>query len=278
MKNKALIFVTSLLLVACWDTKKDTQQKEEETKDSLVQTEKITFSSSHFKIKKKIFDSEIPNYKIDIKVEYATGKSEAAQLINKQLVALLFDSTIMPFEKAKEHFVDSLCGNFEKELKEFYEPDNDCQSTYEYEYSQEGKVLDNTPEGVISYMNWIQDYMGGAHGGAYSCYLNFHASTGKIITCDELFGKSKAAVCKLIKEQIVKDNDCKTAAELEEKTSIFSLGEVYISNNNFTIEKNSILFCYNPYEIAPWSEGTIYTRLSFKQLEGLINLNVINNK
>ena len=278
MKNKALIFVTSLLLVACWDTKNNTQQKEEEPKDSLVQTEKITFSSSHFKIKKKIFDTEIPNYKIDIKVEYATGKSEAAQLINKQLVALLFDTTIMPFEKAKSHYTDSLCNVFEKDLKELYDPDYDCQSTYEYEFSQEGEVQKNTPKGIISYMSWIQDYQGGAHGGAYSCYLNFHEATGKIVTCDELFGKSKAAVCKLIKEQIVKDYECKTAAELEEKTSIFSLGEVYISNNNFSIEKESILFCYNPYEIAPWSEGTIYTRLSFKQLHGLINLDVINSK
>lgn len=278
MKSKAFIFVTSLLLVACWDTKNNTQQQEEETKDSLVQTEKIVFSSSKFNTKKKILETEIPNYKIDIDVKYAKGESEVAQLINKQLVALLFDSMIMPFEKAQEHFIDSLCNDFEKDLKENYDPDYDCQSTYQYEYSLKGEVLENTPEGIISYSSWIQDYMGGAHGGAYSCYLNFHEATGKIVTCDELFGKSKAAVCKLIKNQIVEDYECKTAAELEEKTSIFSLGEVYISNYNFAIEKESILFCFNPYEIAPWSEGTICTRLSFKQLHGLINLNAITNK
>ena len=156
-------------------------------------------------------------------------------------------------------------------------PDNEYQDTYAYEYTQTGKVSEDAPEGIIAYTNRIEMYTGGAHGGALESYINFNEKTGKIITCDELFGNKQDAVKKLIKEQIIKDNDCKTEEELVEKRSIFSLGDVYISDNNFLIEKDSIMFCYNPYDIAPWSEGFIFAKLSYKELEGLITPNLIKN-
>jgi hypothetical protein len=96
-----------------------------------------------------------------------------------------------------------------------------------------------------------------------------------MITAKELFGEHQDDVLKLIKDQIVKDNDCKTAAELEEKRSIFALGDVYITDNNFQLQKDGILFCYNPYEIAPWSEGFIFAKLTYKQLEGLMVKNIV---
>lgn len=277
MNNKLFIFITALLLVSCWDNKTKNQQQAEETGDSLVSAEKLVFSRSYFNKKTKIFDSELPNYSINIEVKYAEGESKAAQLINQQLVPFLFGNSIMPFEEAKNHFADSLSTEYEKELKDFYDPDNEYQDTYAYEYTQTGKVSEDAPEGIIAYTNRIEMYTGGAHGGALESYINFNEKTGKIITCDELFGNKQDAVKKLIKEQIIKDNDCKTEEELVEKRSIFSLGDVYISDNNFLIEKDSIMFCYNPYDIAPWSEGFIFAKLSYKELEGLITPNLIKN-
>ena len=274
MKNKLFLFITTLLMVSCWDNNKNnTQQQTDENKDSVVQTENLTFAKSDYKKKQKIFDSELPNYSINIEVKYAEGDSKAAQEINRQLAIFLFNSTITPLGKAKEHFADSLAKEYENELREFYEPDNEYQSSYEYEYSQKGSLSDNAPENVVAYINRIETYTGGAHGGAMESYINFDKKTGKIITCKDLFGNKQNAVNKLIKAKIIKDNDCKSEDELIEKRDIFTLGDVYISDNNFTLEKDSILFCYNPYEIAPWSEGFIFARLSYKELEGLISTN-----
>ena len=113
-------------------------------------------------------------------------------------------------------------------------------------------------------------YTGGAHGGAMESYINFRKKTGKVITCEEFFGKNREAVMKMIKERIIRENECKTENELIEKRGIFSLGDVYISDSNFLLEKDSILFCYNPYDIAPWSEGFTFARLSYGELKGLI--------
>lgn len=277
MRNRLFIFITTLLLVSCWDKKTNTQQQTGETGDSLVQAEKLVFSRSYLNKKSKIFDNEVPNYSINIEVKYAEGKSKAAQLINQQLVSFLFGNTIMPFEDAKNHFADSISAEYEKELRDFYDPDNEYQDTYAYEYNQTGKVSKDAPEGIIAYTNRIEMYTGGAHGGALENYINFNEKIGTVITCNELFGNKQEAVKKLIKEQIIKDNDCKTEEELVEKRSIFSLGDVYLSNNNFRIEKDGIVFCYNPYDIAPWSEGFIFAKLSYKELEGLITPNLIKN-
>lgn len=275
MRNRLFIFITTLLLVSCWDNKTNTQQQSGEAGDSVVQAEKLVFSRSYFNKKSKIFDSEVPNYSINIEVKYAEGKSKAAQLINQQLVSFLFGNTIMPFEDAKNHFADSISTEYEKELRDFYDPDNEYQDSYAYEYNQTGKVSEDAPEGIIAYTNRIELYTGGAHGGAMISYINFQEETGKVITCNDLFGDKQDEVKKLIKQKIIKDNDCKTEAELEEKRSIFSLGDVYISDNNFQIKKDGIMFCYNPYDIAPWSEGFISANLSYKELEGLITPNII---
>lgn len=277
MRNRLSILITTLLLISCWDNKTNTQQQTGEIGDSLVQAKNLFFSTSKFNKKTKIFDNELPNYSINIEVKYAKGESKAAQLINQQLASFLFGNTITPFEMAKQHFADSLSNDFENDLKDFYDPDNEYQDTYAYEYNQTGKVSKDAPEGIIAYTNRIEMYTGGAHGGALETYINFNEKTGTIITYDELFGNKQEAVKKLIKEQIIKDNDCKTEEELVEKRSIFSLGDVYLSNNNFLIEKDGIMFCYNPYDIAPWSEGFIFAKLSYKELEGLITPNFLKN-
>lgn len=270
MKNRLLILVTTLLLVSCWDKKTNTQQSEER-EDSVECTENVQFVKDSIILKKKLSDGEYPKYTIEIKVEYAKGDSKAAQNINSQLASLLFGLNNLPLKEAQKHFTDSLSENFEKELKEFYEPDNEYQDIFAYEYSQKGTVSAESLEGVIAYTSRIETYMGGAHGGALESYLNFHKDTGLKITAEELFGKNLDTVTKMVKEQIVKDNNCKSAAELEEKRSIFSLGDVYISDNNFQLRDNGILFCFNPYDIAPWSEGFIFTILTYQQLDGLIN-------
>lgn len=276
MRSKLLIFATSLLLVSCGDNKTSKQQETEEAEQENLTN--VQFTESYYNKEKKILDGEYPKYTVNIRVQYAQGEDEITQNINMQLVTFLFGTSIMSPKDALNHFADSLTNSFEKELKEFYEPDNEYQETYAYEYTQKDTVFEKSPEGIIAYVNRIETYTGGAHGGAMESYIHFHKDTGLMITSNELFGSNKDSVCKMIKDQIVKDNDCKTATELEEKRGIFSLGDVYVSDNNFLLQEDGILFCYNPYEIAPWSEGFIFTILSYQQLEGIINSNIINNK
>ena len=276
MRNKPIIFFTSILLVACWNNKNNTQEQQSEPEEKTVSTDTIQFKRCNYNIKRNIYESKYPCYEIHVDVQYADGNQRVSETINKQLVTFLFGNSIMPFDKAKEHFIDSLSMDFEKDLKEFYDPDNEHEDTYAYEYKIVGKASDNSPIGIIAYTNRIETYTGGAHGGALESYINFRKDTGSIITCQDVFGNKQDEVICMIKDQIVKDNDCKSAEELEEKRGIFSLGDVYLSDNNFLLQKDGILFCYNPYDIAPWSEGFTFTKLTYKQLEGYVNQEIFS--
>lgn len=271
MRNRLSLFIAALLLASCWGRNGNNNREQTvENGDSANQTKELTFKKSRICKKVKVMDGELPNYSINIEVRYADGESEAANNINRQLGTFLFGNTTMPFEKAKEKFADSLSKEYEKELRELYDPDYEYMDTYAYEYNQTGRLADNAPEGVVAYISRIEMYTGGAHGGAMESYINFRKKTGKVITCEEFFGKNREAVMKMIKERIIRENECKTENELIEKRGIFSLGDVYISDSNFLLEKDSILFCYNPYDIAPWSEGFTFARLSYGELKGLI--------
>lgn len=255
-----------LMFSSCDETKKQQAGEQEERTDT------VCFVKSEYKNSKKLSDAEYPKYDINIEVEYADSMSVLSDTINRQLAVFLFNNGTMPFEKTANSFGDSIAQEYESELKEFYDKDNEYQDTFAYEYTQKGKVTDNPLPGTIGYSNHIAVYEGGAHGGALLSYINFNATTGAAITCEQVFGTNHEEVLNRIRNQIVKDYECQTKEELEEKTSIFSLGDVYVTDNNFLLQADGVEFCYNPYEIAPWSEGMIFTKLTYEQLEGCITL------
>jgi hypothetical protein len=267
MRNRLFVCIATLLFVSCWNKK--TQQQTEEV-ENTQEVEAIQFGQSKSNIDKKLSEGDYPHYSIDVKADYIKGNNRIAQIINKQLAAFLFENSITPFEDAKKHFTDSLAKDFESTLLDFYDKDDDFQDMYDYNYEQEAKLTTDAPAGVIAFKNVETSYTGGAHGSYLENYINFREETGEAITCNALFGSKEKSVLKLIRNQILKDNNCRTAEQLEEKTDIFSLGDVYISDYNFLLQKDGIIFCYNPYEIAPWSVGVIHVKLTYEQLKDLI--------
>ena len=57
-------------------------------------------------------------------------------------------------------------------------------------------------------------------------------------------------------EQLCEDWKAEDLADLQEKTGITMLGDLYLTNN-FLLKKDSIEFLFNQYEIAPYSAGLI---------------------
>ena len=63
-----------------------------------------------------------------------------------------------------------------------------------------------------------------------------------------------------MEEQLCKDWEAKDLADLQEKTGITMLGDLYLTNN-FLLKGDSILFLFNQYEIAPYAAGLISVTL-----------------
>ncbi|MDE6457298.1 MAG: RsiV family protein, partial [Muribaculum sp.] len=115
----------------------------------------------------------------------------------------------------------------------------------------------------ISYQIMTAIYNGGAHGMAESRYINYDFATGKVLTYDNAFKPdSEAELLNAIKDNLMTRYNVSSMKELD-KRGIFA-DQIYVSKN-FYLQGYDIVFHYNPYEIAPYSEGSINVRVPYFQ-------------
>lgn len=125
----------------------------------------------------------------------------------------------------------------------------------------------------ISYQIMTAIYNGGAHGMAESRYINYDFATGKVLTYDNAFKPdSEAELLNAIKDNLMTRYNVSSMKELD-KRGIFA-DQIYVSKN-FYLQGYDIVFHYNPYEIAPYSEGSINVRVPYFQIEEALNPEVI---
>ncbi|WP_017730131.1 DUF3298 and DUF4163 domain-containing protein [Nafulsella turpanensis] len=100
-------------------------------------------------------------------------------------------------------------------------------------------------------------FMGGAHPVETLRYLNFDPATVKLLTMDELFGPARLKEWTVAAEvQFREDQEIPAEANLEEAGYWFSNNQFYLPEN-FELKKDSVIFYFNPHEVAPYAAGTI---------------------
>ena len=217
-------------------------------------------------------------YHIEFKLDTLAGESELA----KSLSAVLCDSVIgltghATILQAMQAFADSTEAEWKPELAERYADMPEYRDILQYYYNVEGtevKTPSNSPsmgrtkeslalEGevgrgsVLSYQVTTSCYLGGAHGSYVVDYYNFDIESGKLLNISDVVPADKEALAlKAMQEQLCKDWEAKDLADLQEKTGITMLGDLYLTNN-FLLRGDSIEFLFNQYEIAPYAAGLI---------------------
>lgn len=107
----------------------------------------------------------------------------------------------------------------------------------------------------IVYQIMTSSYNGGAHGMSVSRFINYDFDSTRVITpqlafkpgCDE-------TLLKAIQEQLMAMCQVRTLSELD-NYGIFS-NQIFVSPE-FYLQGYNIVFHYNPYDIAPYSTGSI---------------------
>ena len=217
-------------------------------------------------IERPIAEGDSLCYHIEFKLDTLAGESALA----KNLYAVLCDSVIgtsvkEDLLKAMQAFADSIEADWKPELAERYADMPEYRDILQYYYNVEGKSLSDSPlkgetglEGsVLSYQTTISCYLGGAHGSYVVNYYNFDIESGKLLNISDVVPAEKEKlVLKAMEEQLCKDWEAKDLADLQEKTGITMLGDLYLTNN-FLLKGDSIEFLFNQYEIAPYAAGLI---------------------
>ncbi|MNN23755.1 hypothetical protein D3C81_1371610 [compost metagenome] len=161
-----------------------------------------------------------------------------------------------------------------------YVEDNNGKSTSTWNRDLQVDVIANTP--VFLGLRTKQDeYTGGAHGDHFTLYSNFDRQSNKQIMIDDIIQKeNKDKFVKIAEQYFRKQEGLSTDDSLSGKY-FFEDGRFSLADN-FTFEKDDILFYYNVYEIKSYAEGNTELRIpytTFKHLisdKGLHYINSIN--
>ena len=117
-------------------------------------------------------------------------------------------------------------------------------------------------------------YDGGAHGLTNSRYLTYDFGKGRVIDANVMFRPdSEDALLKAIKSELMADNGVSTLKELDAKG--FFSDQIYVSHNVY-LQGYDVVFHYNPYEIAPYSEGSVDVRIPFYEISDQLTPEVLN--
>ena len=114
-------------------------------------------------------------------------------------------------------------------------------------------VRENT---VLCYETLVESYTGGAHGGQSLWYESFDLETGSLYDFGYLFeGEWGAALRELVYERLNK-----------EYAILIDSAEMLPVSSSMALTDAGLLFVYQPYEVAPYSEGIISVELCDEEL------------
>ncbi|CAM3462506.1 DUF3298 DUF4163 domains-containing protein [Sphingobacterium prati] len=161
-----------------------------------------------------------------------------------------------------------------------YVDDNNGKSTATWNRDLQVDVVANTPV-YLAIRTKQEEYTGGAHGDHVTLYSNFDRQSNSPITIDDIILKEDKDKFITIAEQCFRKQEGLHKDDSLNGKYFFEGGKFSLADN-FTFEKNELLFYYNIYEIKSYAEGGTELRIpysTFKDLmseKGLHYINSIN--
>ena len=185
--------------------------------------------------------------------------------LQDSIISVMFGEELVdyPTKKALRVYADSSFAEYKKVHEEIFDNAqsmmHDAQ-LYNYETDIKGKIL-FYDSNVLSYQRELYTYAGGAHGMTTKTNYVFDIKTGKILTEEDVFGKGFER--KITKQLIEKANILRAKGELPEEDELYNSWNI-IPNGNFALTDSSVIYTFNPYEIAPYCYGIIDIELKLE--------------
>lgn len=248
MRTKSLLILSlAALFCAC-----------EERKGTVSEQEEPEWGKASVIVENPIAPGDTLCYHIEFNLDTLSGESDLAkglsQVLRDSIIASEGQPTVMQAIAAS---IESLEAEWKEMLAEVYDEDDEYHGLLQYNYTLEGGPVETGNDDVLSYQTSFDMYLGGAHGMYAVGYYNFDKKTGKLINIRDIVPADKEkAVLKAMIDQLIKDFDAADEEDLKDNAGITMLGDVYLTSN-FLLKKDSILFLFNPYEIAPFCCGAI---------------------
>lgn len=113
------------------------------------------------------------------------------------------------------------------------------------------------------------EYRGGAHSSYSAMFLNYDIAHNNVLDFGEIFlAGNDDAILSAVKTSLCDQYFAATLEELAEKSGIFT-DQIFLTHNVYLTD-SSIVFYYNPYDIAPWAVGPIEVEVPWYCLDEYI--------
>lgn len=239
------IFLLALVLTACGSS----DNKSQTDFDHVTVDKSVAIDNSQ----------EAPQCRVHLDIlQPVNATNEAGRRINEQLVKKIFDMEQLSPQAAADSFANQYTRDYRSNMAPLYREDRSDamkRAWYEYHYT----ITTETQEpcdGIINYLITIDYYEGGAHGITQLLTMNFDAGTGELVTLADIFGADyEGPLCAKLLEALQDKTGCKDLEALHERGYLYSM-DMFVPEN-YIVGDDEVTFVYNPYEIAPYSEGRI---------------------
>lgn len=164
--------------------------------------------------------------------------------------------------KSVEKAIKSFISDYHNDKIEFPDMIAHYKATVESE-----KIHDS--ENMLSIRMFTHLYTGGAHGYSSISYLNFDPKTGHILPMEQMLVDIEDFI-DFVEMKFRTAFDIPKTADINATRFMFD-GNIFILPSSMGFDDKHMLFTYNPYEIAPYSEGLIELKIPINEVQAFLN-------
>lgn len=149
---------------------------------------------------------------------------------------------------------------YEEAVKE--NPDNDMR----WFIAREAKVISRTEKAVcVSYFE--SSYLGGAHPNSFTIYKVYNPVNGRRQALSHLFDVSELKKMRVLAEQKFRKQQGMNDTSTYAYNGYWFTGNRFELTDNAALTDSSVIFLYNPYDIASYAQGSISLEIKFAEIK-----------
>jgi|GEM_PF-826620 len=148
---------------------------------------------------------------------------------------------------------DSLQQKFIQEYSAFVAEQKDYSTPW-YINKNVNVLLQNKRWITFSYSH--SSFTGGAHGMQEQHYILLDRNTGKRLKLFDFFDSTAIYKLTALADPLFRSEKLIAPSQTYEEAGYWFKDEHFYLNNNFYIHKDGITFCYNPYEVSSYANGS----------------------
>lgn len=214
--------------------------------------------------------------KLDLNFVYPVSVPSSLNLKELQdTFARFFLGDEMPGFKGTIHEAfDETVKRYTKQAQEYAEDWKEMEgltaiSFSDYQDSRHIEVMTDTID-LITISDSYSAYVGGAHGAYGTTYYNIDKKDGALLTEKRLYKPGyESKLAGIIQNVVAERNNSQN--EDDHIVLLVELEEV-LPNQNFYFSNKGIVYVYNIYDIAPYSQGMVKIVIPYNaELLGLVN-------